>query len=56
MASVLTIVLLLFLGGGLLSRLLGKTGINVATRLLGMLLAALSVQFVIDGLRDLSLL
>ncbi len=56
MATVLTIVLLLFLGGGLLSRLLGKTGINVATRLLGMLLAALSVQFVIDGLRDLSLL
>ncbi|MBY6152364.1 MarC family protein [Vannielia litorea] len=56
MATVLTIVLILFLGGGLLSRLLGKTGINVATRLLGMLLAALSVQFVIDGLRDLSLL
>ncbi|MCO6381681.1 MAG: MarC family protein [Vannielia sp.] len=56
MATVLALVLILFLGAGLLQRLLGKTGINVATRLLGMLLAALSVQFVIDGLRDLSLL
>lgn len=35
---------------GHLERILGKTGINVLTRLLGMLLAALSVQFVLDGL------
>lgn len=35
---------------GNLERLLGKVGINVITRLLGMLLAALSVQFVLDGL------
>lgn len=56
MASVLALVLILFLGAGLLSRILGKTGINVATRLLGMLLAALSVQFVIDGLAESGLL
>ena len=51
MVAVLLIVLLLFLSAGLLERALGKTGINVVTRLLGMLLAALSVQFVLDGMR-----
>jgi multiple antibiotic resistance protein len=35
-----------------LERLLGRTGIGVLTRLLGMLLAALSVQFVLEGLFD----
>ena len=50
-ASVLAIVLVLFLAADLLERGLGKTGILVITRLLGMLLAALSVQFVLDGLR-----
>jgi multiple antibiotic resistance protein len=33
-----------------MERLLGRTGTIVITRLLGMLLAALSVQFVIDGI------
>ena len=49
--AVLAITLLLFLSAPLIERGLGATGINVATRLLGMLLAALSVQFVLDGLR-----
>ncbi len=44
-------VLTFFLAGGLLERALGKIGINVVTRLLGMLLAALSVQFILDGLK-----
>ena len=35
-----------------LERALGDIGINVVTRLLGMLLAALSIQFVLDGLKD----
>lgn len=35
---------------GYMERVMGRTGINVLTRLLGMLLAALSVQFVLDGL------
>ncbi|WGW02495.1 MarC family protein [Tropicibacter oceani] len=52
MAGVLVIVLAFFLSAGLIERALGKTGIIVVTRLLGMLLAALSVQFVLDGLRD----
>ena len=38
------------LAAGTIERLLGPVGINVTTRLLGMLLAALSVQFVLDGL------
>ncbi|MFT5796658.1 MAG: multiple antibiotic resistance protein [Candidatus Azotimanducaceae bacterium] len=51
-AAVVILVMLLFLASGLLEKALGKTGITVVTRLLGMLLAALSVQFVLDGLRD----
>lgn len=39
-----------------LERLLGRTGVIVITRLLGMLLAALSVQFVIDGVRGTGLI
>jgi multiple antibiotic resistance protein len=50
MAAVLAIVFVLCLGAGVMERVLGDTGINVVTRLLGMLLAALSVQFVLDGL------
>jgi multiple antibiotic resistance protein len=52
---VLVIAFLLFLTAGWLERALGKTGINVVTRLLGMLLCALAVQFVLDGLRAFGL-
>lgn len=52
MIAVVAVAFLLFLASGLLARVLGKTGINVVTRLLGMLLAALATQFVLDGLRD----
>ena len=52
MLAVLAVVLVLFLASGALARMLGRTGTNVVTRLLGMLLAALSVQFILDGLRD----
>ena len=49
---VLVLMLAMFMISGLIERMLGPVGINVVTRLLGMLLAALSVQFVLDGLRD----
>lgn len=35
-----------------MTRFLGITGINVITRILGLVLAALAVQFVIDGARN----
>ena len=56
MVAVIGLVFIFFLGSGVLEHVLGKIGINVVTRLLGMLLAALSVQFVVDGLSDLSLI
>ena len=34
-----------------IDRLLGQTGRAILTRLLGVLLSALAVQFVIDGVR-----
>ena len=49
-ALVLLTVFILFSAASRIENLLGKTGIDVLTRLLGMLLAALSVQFVIEGL------
>ena len=52
MLAVLAVTLILFRAAGPMERGLGPTGINVVTRLLGMLLAALSVQFVLDGLRN----
>lgn len=48
--GVLATAFLLLLLAGPLERLLQRTGVMVVTRVLGMLLAALSVQFVMDGL------
>ncbi len=36
-----------------ISRFLGRTGINVATRLMGLMLAALGVELIVDGLMAL---
>lgn len=49
---VIAIVFLMFQLAGQLERALGKTGIVVMTRLFGMLLAALAIQFMLDGLAN----
>ncbi|MGY6635393.1 MAG: MarC family protein [Alkalilacustris sp.] len=51
MVAVVALVFVMFLAAGVIERGLGRLGTVVVTRLLGMLLAALSVQFVLDGLR-----
>lgn len=52
MITVIALSMFSFMISDRMERVLGKTAINVITRLLGMLLAALAVQFVLDGLRD----
>jgi multiple antibiotic resistance protein len=55
-ALMLVVTFVFLLASPPLERLLGRTGTVVITRLLGMLLAALSVQFVIDGVRGTGLI
>ena len=50
-AIIAAVCLLVFLAAGRIERLLGATGNTVLSRLLGVLLAALAVQFVIDGVK-----
>ncbi len=52
MLAVLAITLALLLATGPVMRIVGQTGGAVLGRLLGVVLAALAVQFVLDGLRD----
>jgi multiple antibiotic resistance protein len=46
---------LILRASGRVLNLLGQTGINVLTRLMGLLLAVISVQFVIDGIKEVFL-
>lgn len=50
LTAVLIITLLSFLIAGPLMKLMGKTFTNVLTRVLGVLLATLAAQFVLDGI------
>lgn len=49
--AVMAITLVLLLAASQLQRFVGITGQNVISRVIGILLAALAVQFVFDGLR-----
>jgi multiple antibiotic resistance protein len=53
---VLALTLALFLLGDRVRTLMGRNGINVLTRLFGILLAALAVQIVLDGLEAYGLI
>ncbi|GLT14204.1 YchE family NAAT transporter [Vibrio algivorus] len=44
---------LLFRSAPLIVRFLGQTGINVITRIMGLILAALGVEFIANGVRNL---
>src|SRR4051794_2672948 len=50
-AAIMALCLVVFVAAGRIERFLGVTGNTVLSRLLGVLLAAMAVQFVIDGVR-----
>ena len=52
-AVCLLLTYLVFILAERIDRLLGQTGRSILTRLLGVILAALAVQFVADGIREL---
>ena len=56
MLTVLLITLLLMLAASQVQKLLGVTGVHVLARVLGILLAALAVQFLFDGIKESGLL
>ncbi len=53
-ALVMLTIFLSFLGADRISSVLGVTGRAVSTRMLGIILAALAVQFMIDGVLELA--
>ena len=54
MGAVVFTAFILFMLAGLMERAVGQTGILVVSRVLGMLLAALAVQFILNGLLGFS--
>ncbi|PLX99331.1 MAG: MarC family protein [Desulfuromonas sp.] len=56
-AAVMTIYLFTlacFLGSGLIRKIIGQTGDDILRRLLGVILAALAIQFIADGVKQIA--
>lgn len=51
-AAIALVTLLTLLFAPRLARLFGKTGINIVTRIMGLILAATAAQFLLDGARE----
>lgn len=51
LVAVLLVTLISFLVAGILMKFMGKTFTNVLTRVLGILLATLAIQFALDGIK-----
>jgi multiple antibiotic resistance protein len=50
--AVSAVTLLILRSADIVARVLGRTGINVIGRIMGLILAALATQFVLDGLHE----
>ena len=50
---VAAVTYLVFSAAGRIAKLLGRTGINVMTRMMGLILAAMAVEIMADGLGKL---
>jgi multiple antibiotic resistance protein len=50
--AVSLITFLVLRSAALVSRVLGRTGINVIGRIMGLILAAVSTQFILDGAHE----
>jgi len=47
----LAVTFVLFVGAEMMHRILGKTGIRILERIMGLILSVMAVQFVIDGIK-----
>ena len=52
LAAISVVIFLCFLASGLISRALGKVGMMIVVRVLGLILAALAIQFILVGFAD----
>lgn len=49
---ILAVQLVLFLGAGFISRIIGESGANLTSRIMGLLLASIAANHVLEGIRE----